>query len=383
MRRKILIYTNCLDGHHLEYIHHIYVRAASETKHTFIFVVPDRFLSMKKLMDWPDATNVTFDYLSEKETKRCNRNKYLHFLGTQTYSAYILSRKIRKHQPDCVLMDIDKGIPYVELFLPRSLKTRISCICFRIIPYQWDSLPWVKKVIEWITYHVVLKKERYHTVFLLNNRKYIGLHNEKFNTDKYKYLTDPVTVEASVGVDLRKSLGISDHATVFIHLGCMGKEKGTFGILDAIRMLSADELKDKYFIFAGKIGAGIKEEFYKKLNAIASPHVIVYDRFCEYELFCSLYKTCDYVLFPYQPRPNSSGLLGNAALFGKPAITTDGGAMGDLVREYHLGYLMEDNSPRCIYQAILNPKIENYNPEEYVKDHTIKNFCDQIFESFE
>ena len=379
----ILIYDNCLDGHHLEYIHHIYVRAAFEGDNSYIFVIPDHFLAMRKLLRWPDSPNISFDYLSENETRRCNRNKYLHFWGTQTYSAWLLCKKIKNYSPDHVFMvSIDMGIPFVELFLKNS-KTKISCISYRMIPYQWKSLPIIKKGLEWLTYNVVLKKNRYPSVFLLNNHKFVGLYNNKFKTDKYRYLTDPITIENKIGKDLRDPLKIPKDAKVYVHLGAMGIHKGTLNLLEAIGMLDETEAENRYFIFGGKLGEDIKVVFYKKLESLPDYcHVIVYDRFCEFELFCSFYQTCDYVVFPYLPRPNSSGLLGNAAFYGKPVITTDGGAMGDLVREYKLGYLMPDNSPQSIYEAIKNSLIEVFTPRKYVETHTIDNFCDQIFSVF-
>lgn len=379
----VLIYWNCLEGHNLEYIHHLYERAAIEEDKEFVFVLPEEFLELKKLMEWSDCQNILFDYLSEEETKKCNYNKYFHFLGTQTYSAWLLSKKIRRYKPDHVFMDIDVGIPFIELFPLRSKKTKISCICYRIIPYQWNSLPLVKKAIEWLTYHVVLKKNRYDTVMLLNTHKYVDYYNNKFHTNKYKYLTDPVTTDLTKGSSLRDSLNIPMEAKVFVHLGVMGRHKGTLNLLDAIRMLSEEDANDNYFIFGGKVLDDIRDEFYKKLEKLVSSyHIIVYDEFCKYELFCSLYKTCDYVIFPYLPRPNSSGLLGNAALYGKPVITTDGGAMGDLVREYHLGRLMPDNNPDSIFNAIKNPQPSDFAPMMYVKDHTIDNFCNQVFSIF-
>ena len=380
---KILIYTNCLEGHNLEYIHHIYVGASKENDKFFLFLIPEEFKKKKIMMEWPEANNIFFDFISQEQTEKCNRNKYFHFLGTQTYSARLLARKIKQHEPDHVFMDIDQGIPYLDLFLGCNQKTRISCICYRIIPYEWKTLPLIKKIIEWLTYHVILKRSRYQTVFLLNNRKYLDLYNNKFHTDKYRYLTDPVTTDVNLGKNLREEFNIPPSSKVFIHLGVMGRHKGTLNILDAIRMLSDDESKDLYFIFAGKIGDEMKDEFYEKYNALKSyRNILVYDKFCKYEFFSSLYKTCDYVLFPYTPRPNSSGLLGNAALYGKPVITTDGGAMGDIVREYHLGYLMPNNSSFSIYNAIREPYIANFCPSQYVMDHTINNFCNQIFEIF-
>lgn len=380
----ILIYGNCLTGHNLEYLHHLYVRASEDERRTYLFVVPIDFVKMKFLMNWPDATNISFDFITEDETEKCNRNKYFHFIGTQTYSARLLSRKIKKFKPDHVFMiSIDQGIPYIELFLNCRHKCKISCICYRILPYQWSSLPFYKKIIEWVTYNVVLKRERYNAVFLLNNHKYLEWYKTRFKTEKYKYLTDPVTTDITKGSSMRESMNIPENALVFAHLGVLDASKGTIGILDAISMLTDSVSSKMYFIFGGKVQEGIKKEFYEKVEALKNHHIIVYDKFCEYELFCSIYKTCDYVLFPYTPRPNSSGILGNAALFGKPVITTDGGAMGDLVREYHLGALIPDNSAPSIYKAILNPKIEGFAPSKYIEDHTITNFCNQIFSVFD
>ena len=234
-----------------------------------------------------------------------------------------------------------------------------------------------------LTYNVALKKDRYNAIFLLNNHKYVDYYNDKYRTDKYRYITDPVTTDKSLGHDLHNELSIPISDKVFIHIGHMGQGKGTLEILDAIAKLTEKESRRLHFIFAGVVGQDIKKIFYQKKTELEyKHHIYVYDKFCEYDFLCSLYKTCDFVLFPYPPRPNSSGLLGNAALFGKPVITVDGGAMGDLVREYNLGYLMPDNSPQSILEAINNSQNMTFESQRYVDTHSIKEFCDTIFETF-
>lgn len=376
-----IIYENDLNGHHLEYLHHIYNRAIKVPQVKFIFIVPHFFIEKSKLLLWDSASNVVFDYIPDEEAEKTVHNKF-HSIGMQFNNAKLMCRYIKKYNPDHFFTPGGMlGFPYIDFFLSANSITKISSVCYSIWPYYFKNLPMYKKVLVWYTYNHVIKKKNYHVIFVLNNKKYLNYYNQKFCYGKFKYLTDPVTTDKNIGCDIRSELNISRDKKIFIHVGAMEHVKGTINILKALQRLSHIELDNNHFIFAGNVGASIKKEFYNLLSRINRPDSIsVYDKFCEYDFFCSLYKTCDYVLFPYPPRPNSSGLLGNAALFNKPVITTRGGAIGDLVTEYNLGLLMDDNSPESIIKAIRETDKIQFTPDRYVAEHTREEFCNQIFE---
>ena len=63
MNRKILVIDNSDNGHHLEYIHHLYEAATKIDDGTqYVFAVPETFSQRGKLLKWSNSPNVSFYY---------------------------------------------------------------------------------------------------------------------------------------------------------------------------------------------------------------------------------------------------------------------------------------------------------------------------------
>ena len=96
------------------------------------------------------------------------------------------------------------------------------------------------------------------------------------------------------------------------------------------------------------------------------------------------FNQCDAVLIPYKNTESSSGIIGHAASSQKPVITINKGLLGDIVKQYKLGWLIEESSPVFIADGIrkcISKKFPKINSEEYLKAHTAIKFATSIVES--
>ena len=74
---RYLIFDSKIEGHHLEYIHHLYDKARSMMNDDFIFYLNNKFNDVKEIMEWEDAPNVKFEYLSDEEQMKSDNSNLL------------------------------------------------------------------------------------------------------------------------------------------------------------------------------------------------------------------------------------------------------------------------------------------------------------------
>ena len=71
---QIVIFNTDLNGHHLEYLNHLYLEALNnKTKH-YVFSIPQEFNQLKNTLDWPEANHIQFDFLEEDKLKKIKKS---------------------------------------------------------------------------------------------------------------------------------------------------------------------------------------------------------------------------------------------------------------------------------------------------------------------
>ena len=175
--------------------------------------------------------------------------------------------------------------------------------------------------------------------------------------------------------DIKEDLNISKQDNLFIQIGQLSFRKGTLEILDALRLMSSDEVEHNYFFFAGKVASEIHESFYSKVDQLKDKgvHLYIKDEFVSFEFLNSLCSSCDCMLTPYKNTSQSSGAIGYAAQYGKPVIGPSKGLLGYLIKHYKLGYQVNMVCAKELYQAITSFKRVPV-PDDYVKDNQMNDF---------
>lgn len=377
-RNKILIYNDILSGHNLEYIHHLHEGACENKGIDFIFAVPNKFKDVKDKLIWKESANVKFHFLSDHDIKLTGN------LVMQSYKKSRIVRKIAlKYSVDEVFFIVLMGfLPVISFFLPHKIK--ISGIIYLIYLYRWKSSPLILKIFDCLKYLILSKGRNFKNIFILNDKSAPVYLNKKFKTTKFVYLPDPyLAIDKNKVFNIRKMKNIPNENIVYLHFGALASQKGTLEILNAIEILNSSDLRDKCFIFAGKINKDIKDEFYKKYNKLKDKvQLIVFDEFCEYSFFGSLCLSSDYILLPYKRTSQSSGIIGYGAQFNIPVIVPNSGLLGKMVRKNNLGYLIETGTDEKIADFIKNKSAKNYyknNETCYINEHNTSQFIQSVF----
>lgn len=371
--KKILVFESSMEGHILEYIHHLYMMALG-SPYLYVFAIPESFNTIKETLDWPQTENVKFRFITDSEITKCQTANTLK-------SAIALSKCIKKYAIDekidhIFLLYMIRPMPILPLILPSNIK--VSGIIYNI-PLYHKNLTFSKKIINGIIYRLFAISQNIKNVFMLNDPWGAEAYNTKYKTDKFKYLTDPIPeIDMSAVQNLRAELNIADENKIYLQFGSLDERKNTLNILRALLLMSQDELHNKTFIFSGKLSKEIKEEFYTLVNSLKDKvQIVVKEGFVTYDYLNSLCFTSDYLLTLYNNVTTSSGTIGYAAYFRKPVIGPSTGLLGKLIIENKLGYTIENTSPSLIKEALL--KNLSTQGEKYCISHSTDEFCKTLF----
>lgn len=380
--RRIAIFDFYLGGHHIEYLHHIYINAIEHKEIDFTFIIPRNFHTFKSDFVWPVSDNVKFMFYDLDD-------KYIRSLAFRQKSkllCQLLKRFIKQTGiKDVILIETMVFLPYLPLYISR--KVNITSILYHL-PIYHKAPTFKSKLHTELDMSIVAYSRCLKKVCLLNSKSAVEIYNKKYRTSKFTFLPDPytpLTCKQSVE-EIKLEHNISLNKEVFIHIGGLTRRKGTIEILDAITQLNAECLKDKCFVFAGRVIEDIRKDFYEKIGQLKEKvQIVVLDQFCEYSLFAKLCTIANYIIIPYKNTGQSSGICSYAAQFKVPVIGPAEGLLGLLIRDNGLGHTIKGINAEKIAEFIRSgdykkSNINNIKAEKYLAIRTPKNFFLHLIE---
>jgi len=381
MGKNILIFDDSVEGHHLEYLHHIYEIALEKTNFNFVFSVPSNFILLKDKFTWPPSENIYWDFICDNDIAKKSKSKFLHSFRISN----ILRSKVKQYSINYVfLISLMGYLPFLPLFF-LNLKVRISGIIYMIYLFRWKNVSFSVKAQDVFKYIILSKLNLFGDIFILNSPSASRHLCHLYNCSKFIFLPDPF-----INIPTLKSqtICINENKRIFLHFGSMSERKGTLDILKSILLMSTSELIEVQFVFAGKINEDIKAEFYFIYNYLKfKADIILLDRFCYYEEIIFLCQKSECILIPYKETAQSSGVIAYAAQFMKPVIAPEEGLIGKLVKHYHLGVLIKKVTPQYIHDALFE-KLSSFRKidicfKKYISDTSIMKFKEIIANKWE
>ena len=376
MKKRVMIYDTSIYGHHMEYLHHIYM-ATEGREADFVFVIPDEFKQLEGKLEWPNRRNVAFDLIPKSVIDNLNGG----WFSSRWKRANLCANYIRKHEvQEVFFIELIVQFPFLPLFVPKGV--RLSGILYQLIPYEWNRLSRVSKIKCAIEVASYAKSRCVKAPMTLNDNSCACYYNRRFHTDKFISIVDPVMPLAYKPQDVRRELRLSDDDKMILHFGGMTNRKGTLLILEAANLMSVEQLKDKVFVFAGKVGQDIRVSFYKMIDQLKDKtRIYVFDEFCTYERLADLCHSCDCILVPYRNYSYSSGVIGYSAQFQKTVIGPNLGILGKLIRRNKLGPLLSNLDAVSLAKVLLQEDSYIGRENNYVEKETVESFCKTIMET--
>lgn len=373
---KTLILDITLVGHHLEYLHHLYIGASEKAENEYFFAVPgNEWRKMKDKLQWKTAPNINWIMLDDIECQQIQSGSMV--ARCIKISKFIKQLVLKYDINDVFLISLTESIPVLPIILPERIK--VSGIIYKIYLRAKRSL--VRNVIDKIRYTIIRCNKSVKKVFILNDLSSTIALNRIYKTDKFIMLPDPVPdVDIDSCNDIRQSFNIPQKATVFLHFGAMDRRKGTLEILKATQLLTSDQLMNIHFIFAGKVSGFIRDEFYMLVEKAREKgaNITIEDDFISYERINDFCHSSNAILAPYLLTDLSSGVIGYGAVHNIPIIGPSNGLIGELIRDNGLGLTIDKISPESISDVLIAFK-PNKIYSEYTKTNTIPSFLSTIF----
>lgn len=236
-----------------------------------------------------------------------------------------------------------------------------------------------KNWIKTATLKLLLKLYPSLRLFVLNDEYAVRKLNEKFRTDAFRLLKDPIP-EFYYG-DNCQIANQKDNYTKFTMLGSISERKGVFHFLNAISKTKGNNR----FILAGKIEKKIIDCVSEEVNQLKQDgyNIDLNDQFLSNREFAQYVSETDVLVIPYLSTGASSGILGHAAYKNKFVIGPEKGFIGKLIREYNLGYTIDPddiNSFANVMQAFNKGKrpAGKYGGQKYASENSLKQFSKKI-----
>jgi glycosyltransferase involved in cell wall biosynthesis len=215
-------------------------------------------------------------------------------------------------------------------------------------------------------------------------------------------LADPVPVndyavsdEAAID-SLREELGIDKHRLVFLQFGVLTPRKGIFQLLDAIQLLPVGASEKICILIVGPASTiSIQEQIEAKINEIHTTlpvQIITRFQFILEEDVHQYFRLASVILAPYQRHIGSSAILVRAAAIGKPVLTSNYGAIGEVTRQNQLGIVVDTSVPSEITWGLLSfleqstsKRFDLAKARAYAAENSVEHFsqtiCENIFDN--
>ena len=369
-----LVFDTDTAGHHVEYIHHIYMKILEKTDNSYIIVVPEDFKLCEAQYIWPKAKHILFEFIPQDVVDKANSSSMYvsSFRRTKLLSHYVK----RFGATHVLLITLIKFIPFLPFVI--SKKINVYGIIYKLYLYEWKDYSVIRKLLEMFKYQVLSYNNCIKKVFVLNDSSSAARLNALYRVDKFVFLADPFNDDNYKPRNIRGELGIPAENLVFLHAGAMNRRKGTLTFLNSILQIPQEKRKKMTFVIAGAIQADIKEEFERLFNIVKNKcQIVLYNEYCSNSFMADLFESSDCIVLPYEVTAQSSGLIGYAAHFRKPVIGPKTGLVGKLIRKYRLGIQPDEMNP-----VNLSVAISHFTPylldTDYCSYATIGKFQKQI-----
>ena len=329
-----------------------YIGTSEREGRTYTFVV-DAIPS-----DFAAPPSVRFEELSAKDKAMLGKANAQ--LGSFSFWN-VLNRYLNLLEPDrLIIMDLT----WLELALCfMRLPCKTSAILFVQYPeLQSLSVPTLRNKLKFILKEFktrfLLRNQMLKKIVLLNGAFSCTYLNERFDTDRFASIPDPVPeITADPKVQLRQEYGIEAGRCIFLFFGSMSARKGVGELVEAIQSLPEESARKAAFIFCGVPELGYAQRYHKLIEDLVKerPEVCLHrdERFVSSTRMRALFEQADWILMPYTRPEYSSGILAHAVAAATPVIGPAEGLVGRQIREHGLGLDVPlDGFTRALEKAV-------------------------------
>jgi glycosyltransferase involved in cell wall biosynthesis len=393
-----MLFDLSINGHHPIYIQHlIHWWGQLQLPFAIDIVVsaqfPQHHADVTDLATKYRHCSIRFISISEKEESELKSRKAgaINRMRRSFQEWHLLYRYAEKLKSDhCLILYFD---PYqLSIIFSQKAPCPVSGIYFRPTLHYQDfvqcQLTWrdrIQQIREKLVLQQVLRNPQIKTLFCLDPFavKYIQQAQKKVQIAP---LPDPIVetfVSSSQILILREKLGVEKNRKICLLFGALTGRKGIYEMLDSLLELPSKTHEHLCIVLAGQSNSKEQQRLVTKIAEVTAScpvQVISHFEFIRESEVPTYFQMADIVLAPYQRHVGMSGILLQAAVAGKPVLSSNFGLMGEMVRKHRLGLAIDSSKPAEIATA-LNKLINDNDPQfdaEKVKIFAKENSADKF-----
>jgi glycosyltransferase involved in cell wall biosynthesis len=358
--KNILIFEPDASGHHPGYLYHLIINFLQNdySYKLIVLVSPDFFLKHPQILQKTLSPRVQWIKITENEFAEWQKpktvfkrsilewdlfcqyaKKYNSVLGFFMYIDYLQLAILTQPAPPCPISGI-LFRPTLVNYPPTSLKERLN---------YWRKNITLKYFVKNKSLDSLFNLDPFATNYIIEN----------WNTEKVKFLPDPVQVYPATKskMEVQLSLGIKVARTVFLIFGYLDSRKGISDVMDAIGRISREKSKNGCLLIVGPWEENERKLFdiqLPKIQQLTDFQIIVHDNFIKDEEIQQYFKVADYALALYHKHFGMSAIMVRAAATQKPLIASNFGLMGKIVVENELGITVDNDLKEKLEMLLVN-----------------------------
>lgn len=355
---SLLFFDLEITGHHVEYLYHVITYRIRHSSQPPFFLVthPDINQLLEGLMVPGDLKSAGIYLLHPTQTEMEKLSQARGVNQRASLEFDILKGFAQRYQVEkCILMSMNKFQFVIGKKASRALPCNMRGILFNPLGKVNGKAPaWLIKWRKDLQTRWMLRNKRLDHIYILNDAGLSKALNDRYRRDNvFAHLPDPIFIPPDGNGQKRKQqLPHSSTKKRFLLFGTLSSRKGIFLVLDALNRLPERLDQKLEVVFAGRVIKKEKEAFEQAMANVKGCRpdidIVHRDGFLPYDQIPSLFSNCDYILVPYNFTNSSSGIIGHAALYGKPVIGRSDGLLGRLIRSYDLGITVSDMAPTTL-----------------------------------
>lgn len=386
---NIILFDSEITGHHSEYLDHIVTYLVTNPSNDiYNFVVhPDFGIKFKNIASKSDKNpNIIWHALKPEEIASLKhlsiaKRSFAEFSLVEYYAKELIADTVYLLHFNAFQLALTVKRPQFKI------KGILFNQFFRMAPKRWKEK--MKYSRKYLITKLYCTNSAIESVFVLNDSKSVTLFNQKFDTDIFKMLPDPIPdIEPLHDFLLREKYNLHTKKKIFLHFGSLAVRKGTLDVIEAATAIPAEKQNDIVILLVGKAESTATEQQMQERIAHARKYsaveIIWENHFVSNALMKSLFLQSTAVVMPYKNPEASSGILGHALAAKKPVIITGKGLLRELVEEHNFGILLDSISPKSIAQALLEVqdiRADTKSYIDYINEHTPIKFAEILMNS--
>lgn len=208
--------------------------------------------------------------------------------------------------------------------------------------------------------------------------------SEKINVIHHPYFN--ISKSSIDRTTLRIKYELPEDKKIILFFGTIRENKGLDILLDTMKYL-----KSKYFLLITGERGGVSEKpakYYKDLiikNDLVNAVKWV-EKYITNEEAAEVFKVVDAVILPYKKSFHAqSGILNLAIDYEKPCVVSDVGGIGETVKRYELGVVVEPENVEALKNGIetLFEEKKEFNFEKYKRENSWEKYCEKLIAVYE